>query len=61
MGRDARRWLALLDVYDVLGLAGFGALEYGVSLWSVPAAWVLAGAVLLALSFWPLVRKGRRS
>jgi hypothetical protein len=36
-----------LDVYDVLALCGFSALEYGVAQWSPAAAWVFAGALLM--------------
>jgi len=49
-----------IDVYDVLVVLGFAALEYGVSRWSVPAAWVLCGIGLIGLGVWPTVRKRRR-
>ena len=45
-----RKWLAALDMSDLFALAGFGALEYGVSRWSVPAAWVVGGVVLIGMS-----------
>ncbi len=47
-----------LDVRDVLALAGFAALLYGVSRWSAPAAWVVGGALVLVVSLWPYVRRG---
>jgi hypothetical protein len=47
------RLLRLFDVYDVLGVAGFAALEYGIAQWSVPAAWIVAGLCLLALALLP--------
>lgn len=49
-----------MDVYDVLGLGGASALLYGVSQWSGPAAWVLAGIGLLTLAILPMVWKVRR-
>ena len=48
-----------VDVYDVLVVIGVAALEYGVSRWSVPAAWVLGGIGLIALGVWPTVRRRR--
>lgn len=36
-----------LDTLDVLALAGFAALEYGVAQWSRPLAWILVGALLM--------------
>ena len=49
-----------VDVYDVLVVLGWAALEYGVSRWSVPGAWVLGGLGLIGLGLWPTLRKGRR-
>jgi hypothetical protein len=49
-----------VDVYDALTLVGFIALEYGVSQWSVPGAWVLAGVGSIGLGVWPAVRKRTR-
>lgn len=51
--------LKLFDVYDVLALAGFVALEYGIAQWSAPAAWVVAGLLLLALALRPQLPKRR--
>jgi hypothetical protein len=41
-------------------VAGWVALEYGVSRWSSPAAWVLGGIVLMAVAIVPIQRKGKR-
>ena len=49
-----------MDVFDGLALAGASAVLYGVSRWSVPAAWVLAGVGLLVLALLPAVRKAGR-
>jgi hypothetical protein len=46
-----------LDARDVLGLAGFVALEVGVGLWSVPAALVVCGMILLGAALWPDLRR----
>lgn len=46
-----------IDVYDWLGLAGFGALEYGIAQLSEPAAWIVAGVSCLTLAVWPKLRK----
>ena len=45
-----------VDVRDVLAVVGFGALIYGVSRWSVPAAFVVAGVLLLVVSMAPAIR-----
>jgi hypothetical protein len=45
-----------VDVYDVLVVLGWAAIEWGVSRWSWPAAWVLCGIGLLALGLWPYLR-----
>lgn len=37
-----------LDLGDAQLIAGFGALVYGVSQWSAPSAWCVAGVLLLA-------------
>lgn len=62
----ARGWAYLrreqvpsIDIGDVQVVAGFGALIYGVSLVSVPAAWMLSGALLLI--GWILPRLPRRA
>ena len=47
-----------LDMGDLQVVAGFGALVYGVSLVSMPGAWMLAGALLLA--GWVIPRVPRR-
>ena len=52
----AGRWP--FDRRDALGLAGFGALLYGVSLLSVPAAWICAGVLLLGAWARPWLRQG---
>jgi hypothetical protein len=42
-----------IDAYDVLGLAGFAALEYGIAQFSTGAAWIVGGLCLLALATSP--------
>lgn len=42
-----RQEVPSIDIGDLQVVAGFGALVYGVSQLSVPAAWMLAGALLL--------------
>jgi hypothetical protein len=47
-----KRWLSAAQ--DVVGVIGFALLERGMWLVSRPAAYVMAGALLLAVSwFWP--------
>lgn len=41
-----------MDIYEVLLLAGFALMEYGLYLVSPPFCWVFAGAVLMAIG-WP--------
>lgn len=47
-----------IDVYDVFFVAGCVALVVGVAQVSIPAAWMLTGAILIAIAVWPL-RKAR--
>lgn len=47
-----------MSAEDVAGLAGAAALLYGVRLYSVPAMWVTAGVLLLALALVGAWRKG---
>lgn len=35
---------------DILLLAGCGCVLYGLSLWSLPAAWITGGIMLIALA-----------
>ena len=53
-----RRLWAAVDATDLLGLMGVGAVEYGVSCWSVPAAWVLGGVLLMAVAIRANIRGG---
>jgi len=54
-------WVKRIDIYDVLLVLGVGALEYGVSQWSVAGAWVVGGLVLIGLGISAdVVRKGKR-
>lgn len=54
-------WLRQLpiDTHDIMGMAGFGSLIYGVSLWSSAAAWVTAGVLILAAWSAPIVTKSK--
>lgn len=49
-----------VDIYDALAIAGLLLVEWGVTLWSPPAALVLGGCVLVAVAIWPEIRKVRR-
>lgn len=51
-----RRLLAAIDARDVLAVAGFVALVYGVGQWSSAAAWTVAGGLLLAVAVWPVLK-----
>ena len=44
---------------DVLGLIGFVCVAHGLSLWSVPAAWIVSGCLLMAIAILPHLRKGQ--
>ena len=56
-----RKALAAIDASDVLALVGVAAVEYGVSAWSGPAAWVVGGLLLIAVAMGPSLRgKGMR-
>ncbi len=39
----------MIDLWDCLGLVGFALFVGGISLWSAPAACVVAGVCLLSL------------
>ena len=43
----AHKAIRAIEAADVLGLAGVAAAVYGISLWSIPAAWVVSGIVLV--------------
>jgi hypothetical protein len=47
-----------VDERDVLAVVVVAALLWVVSRWSDPAAWVLAGALLVVVAVWPYA--GRR-
>lgn len=55
-----RRQSPAIDMGDLQVVTGFGALVYGVSLVSVPGAWMLAGTLLLAGWAIPRLRVPRR-
>jgi hypothetical protein len=46
-----KRYLRRLDVWDLVTVAGGGLVVYGVSLWSGPAAWVVAGVATAGLGY----------
>lgn len=46
-----------VDGRDILGAAGCSSLLYGLALWWVPAAWMGAGALLMALAILPDLRR----
>ena len=43
-------WARKVGVDDVMVIAGASAIVYGVAHWSVPAAWVLGGVMLVAVA-----------
>lgn len=47
----------LLD--DLLLLAGFGCILYGLSMWSVVVTWIAAGLMLIGLAVMIGIRKAR--
>jgi hypothetical protein len=44
---------------DMVALLGFVCVAYGLSLWSVPAAWVTSGVLLMAVAVVPHLRRGK--
>lgn len=46
-----------LDARDIVGVAGFISLVYGLALWWVPAAWIVGGALWLGAALWSHMRK----
>lgn len=44
---------------DLLALLGFVCVTYGVSRWSVPAAWVVSGCLLMAVAIVPHLRRSK--
>lgn len=38
-----------VDLRDIFAFGGLGCTTYGVAQYSIPAAWIVCGAVLLAL------------
>jgi CHASE2 domain-containing sensor protein len=46
-----------IDGRDILGAAGCISLLYGLASWWVPAAWMVAGLLLLSAALWPYLRK----
>lgn len=55
-----KRLAGVVDARDVLGVIGVGALVYGISLWSVPAAWATFGGLALVAWAMPYVRQQRK-
>lgn len=49
-----------LDGSDGLAALGVLALEVGIAQWSHAAAWVVGGALLIAVAIGPALRKGSR-
>jgi len=56
MGQRVWRF-AVQNADDGVALAGFVCIVYGVGQWSGPAAWVIAGSLLIAVAVWPHLRK----
>ena len=44
---------------DVIGFVGFVCLESGLALVSVPAAWIVAGVLLLVVAVLPDLQRAR--
>jgi hypothetical protein len=59
--RRALEWLRprLPDASDLIGIGGFVALVYGIARVSVPAAWIIGGAIAFVIGLL-LSRKARR-
>jgi hypothetical protein len=59
--RRALEWLRprLPDESDLIGIGGFVALVYGIARVSVPAAWIIGGAIAFVIGLL-LSRKARR-
>lgn len=52
---ETKQSKAIVTVRDLAAVAAFGCLLYGISQWSVPAAWVAGGGLVLALRIVPAV------
>lgn len=50
----------MIDLYDVLAIVGLGAMGYGLSMISVPAALCVVGGVLLLVGMLGAWWKGAR-
>ena len=46
------------NVDGLLACVGFVCVAYGLAQWSVPAAWVVSGCLLIAVAIAPHLRKG---
>lgn len=55
-----REFFAGVGVEDVVGAAGAGCVVYGIALWSMPAAWVVSGLMLVGFAVWPAIRLWRQ-
>ena len=49
--------ITTIDASDMVGVAGFVSLLYGLALWWVPAAWMVGGALLLGVALWSSLRQ----
>ena len=56
---NIRRALAE-NLNAIVYIAGFGLLCLGVSGWSVPAAQVVAGILLMGIASWPYLKPARK-
>jgi hypothetical protein len=52
-------FLKSITLRDLFLVGGFGSLIYGVSLLYVPAAWIVAGVLLMAAS-WKMAQTSSR-
>lgn len=42
---------------DILLLAGGGCVVYGLSMWSIPLAWIVGGLMLIVLAMMMVITK----
>jgi hypothetical protein len=47
------------NIDGLLACSGFVCVAYGLALWSVSAAWVVSGCLLMAVAIVPHLRKGK--
>ena len=51
LASDRVRWVGLVE--PAIGFLGCACLLYGISRWSSPASYVVAGVLLIVIAWWP--------